>query len=425
MKHLAFVDANYTSLNAVAYAKEQGYRTTFIYSSVKRRHPDTPGNRAIIAGAHKSICIDAPLDKDNVHEALSAVHAEHPVDAVIALFEFTVEPAGDASEMLGLTFVPTPKVARICRNKGSVRKILDDHGITSSRHRVCVTSDEIRAATEYVGYPCILKPVNGHSSVLAFRLDGPDALDHAIAQVDNAQLNPTSEDAAVSKRGMLVEEYLVGPMVSVEIGVRGDDMRIYMITGRKRIGGAELLDWGVDMPAWLDDEQWTACEVYAREIVKAIGLDDGVFHIEMIVTENGPRLVEANSRLMGGNLPLVYSNLTGSVIYGDLFAYFLGSELAPLPDPRGFGYSSSIRLETAEAGVWKSDGYQALYDTLSPEEATVIEVDQEIRKGLEVAAGRVIGRVQLFDPDLATLQSRIIAFVASVEDVGGIRVYKD
>lgn len=425
MKHLAFVDANYTSLNAVAYAREQGYRTTFVYSSVHRRHPDTPGNREIIANADHFVIIDAPLDRDNVAAALGPIHAEHPIHAVIALFEFTVEPAADASEILGLNFVPLADVARLCRNKGAVRLRLEDCGIVNARHKFCQVPEEIRAAVAHVGYPCMLKPVNGHSSLLTFRLDGPADLDKALDQIERDRRDPWSQERMVSERGMIVEEYFVGPMVSVEIGVRGEDMRIYMITGRKRIGSNELLDWGVDMPAWLDDTQWTHCETYARQIARAIGLDNGIFHFEMIVTANGPRLVEANSRLMGGNLPLVYSNLTGSVIYGDLFSYFLRTDLAPLPDPRGFGHSSSIRLETAEAGVWKSDGYQALYNVLSPECATVIEVDQQIRKGVEVTKGQVIGRVQLFDKDLATLQNRIIAFVASVEENGGIQVYKD
>jgi biotin carboxylase len=425
MKHLAFVDANYTSLNAVAYARKQGYRTTFVYSSVHRRHPDTPGNRAIIADTDHCIVIDAPLDRDNVAEALRPINADHPIDAVIALFEFTVEPAADASEMLGLNFIPIPEVARLCRNKGSVRKRLEDCGIINARHRFCASLAEVRDAVAYVGYPCMLKPVNGHSSLLTFRLNGNEDLDRVLAQVEHDRQDPWSQESMVSERGMIVEEYFVGPMVSVEIGVRGDDMRIYMITGRKRIGSNELLDWGVDMPAWLEERQWSQCEDYARQIARAIGLNHGIFHFEMIVTVKGPRLVEANSRLMGGNLPLVYSNLTGSIIYGDLFSYFLHTNLAPLPDPRAYGYSSSIRLETAEAGIWKSDGYQDLYDALSPDTATVIEVDRQLRKGLEVASGRVIGRVQLFDKELAILQTKINAFVASVEENGGIKVYKD
>jgi biotin carboxylase len=59
-------------------------------------------------------------------------------------------------------------------------------------------------------------------------------------------------------------------------------------------------------------------------VVRALGLDIGVFHLEVIRTRRGPVLVEANARLMGGALPLLYGWATGDNIFDHLINIHAG-----------------------------------------------------------------------------------------------------
>jgi hypothetical protein len=223
---------------------------------------------------------------------------------------------------------------------------------------------------------------------------------------------------------MIVERHLNGPMVSVEIGVQANELRVYMISGRRRCSTDETLDWGIDMPAWLSPEQWDACVEYSQQVVNVLGLTGGMFHLEMIVTAAGPVLVEANCRLMGGNMPQVYENLTGQSIYDDLFGYFLNRPLLPMPDPRSFGYSSSIRLETAEAGIWRHNGFGGLFPLADTPDTKLIYVERGLARGMRVSEGRIIGRIQFFAPDRQTIERRVDALFAQVEDNGGVRLLR-
>src|SRR5206468_1631395 len=111
----------------------------------------------------------------------------------------------------------------------------------------------------------------------------------------------------------------------------------------------EVVELGGFMPARLDPATWRACEDYAVRVCRALGLDLGIFHLEIIVTADGPRLVEANPRMMGGALPLIYERFTGHSIQDHLIAVHLGSPL-PVPALPERRVVSSVRLYTDRAG---------------------------------------------------------------------------
>lgn len=421
-QHLAFVDANFTSLEAVARAKEHGCRTTFVGTSAFRKYPDNPRNREILASVDHLTYLDVPLSPQNIQAALVEAQQYAPIDAVLGLQEMTIHHVATVAESMQLLFTPIDAI-RLCRDKAAVRRKLDEHGLPNIGHAEVVSLDDALAAARRIGYPVMLKPRSGAASLLVYKCVDEPALRQAWQRGDeeSARLVASLRDAMSS--GRIVEAYLEGPMVSVEIGVQGGESRIYMISGRRRCDADEMLDYGIDMPAWLTPPQWSACETYARDICRILGLDHGIFHLEMIVTPGGPVLVEANGRLMGGNLPLVYQNLTGNCIYDDLFRYFVRQPLGDMPDPRAFGQSSSIRLEAASEGVWRAASPAEL---IGPGDASmrVIAADALLSPGQPVKAGYILARVQCFSPDVDELASRVDALMKRIQDLGGITLLR-
>ncbi|MBI2343387.1 MAG: ATP-grasp domain-containing protein [Deltaproteobacteria bacterium] len=120
-------------------------------------------------------------------------------------------------------------------------------------------------------------------------------------------------------------------MLSVELGVADGRYVCYGIGERKRDQKCEALELGTTMPAPISAAEARATCDYAVRVVQALGLDRGIFHIEIMLTKDGPRLIEANPRLIGGTGPRMLWHGCGINIYELLIAIFLGQPPASPP----------------------------------------------------------------------------------------------
>jgi hypothetical protein len=111
---------------------------------------------------------------------------------------------------------------------------------------------------------------------------------------------------------VIVEEVLAGTLVSAEVAAARGRIWVMAVGERKRWTQNDSIELGTSMPArTLSASQVDDCAKYARGVVSCLGLDNGIFHIEMMIGPAGPCLVEANPRLMGGNGPYLLSEHLG------------------------------------------------------------------------------------------------------------------
>ena len=312
--HIAFVDSNSAALEALKSAKNEGHRVTFVQSSRPSFYVLNEHNRRLIGHADRVEADVETTDPKAVTAALARVHAEHPIDFAVSQFELSVEAVAQACLTLGLPG-PSPRGVLTARRKDLTRAALRDAGLPTARfHRVPDVAGAVAAAAQ-LGYPVVIKPPSGLDSRLAFvARDAADARAGGQRAEQSLRDLPTAWHGQLA-RGLLVEEYLPGPLVSVELGRNGDHSYPFCISGRTRSHEDEVIETGVHIPAELPADQARACVGYAEQACRAIGLDRGVFHLEMIVTPRGPVLVEANPRIMGGILPTVYRHAAGHDIY--------------------------------------------------------------------------------------------------------------
>lgn len=100
-------------------------------------------------------------------------------------------------------------------------------------------------------------------------------------------------------RGVLVEEYLAGPEISVECATFQGVTTALAVT-RKDIGFAPYFEeTGHTVTA--GDPLLPHVAPIAAQAVRALGITDGVQHVEMRLTSTGPRIIEVNARI-GGDL---------------------------------------------------------------------------------------------------------------------------
>ena len=90
---------------------------------------------------------------------------------------------------------------------------------------------------------------------------------------------------------VIVEEYMVGPEVSVETFSLDGKVRVIAITDKVTTGEPHFVEIGHSIQSSLDLKIKEEIKEIAKTI-KAMGVDIGPTHIEMKITDNGPKIVE-------------------------------------------------------------------------------------------------------------------------------------
>ena len=109
----------------------------------------------------------------------------------------------------------------------------------------------------------------------------------------------------------LIESYVTGTLHSAEVIVRQGKVEVFASTDRYRASHYELLEVAAAMPSALNRTKIAAATDYLQKVFNALGIDVGLYHVEFLITVNGPMLIEINARMMGSISPLMYETLTG------------------------------------------------------------------------------------------------------------------
>lgn len=351
MAHIVFVECNRPGLKGLKTAKALGHRVTFV------RNPD-PAHQALYATADRDEilqaldCVVDVSDTGNAEiltETLAKLNQIEAIDAIICFQEWATRATANAAAALNLRFTSLKGMLN-ARDKVSTRECLAAAGIPSVRHRSVRTYAECRAAVDELGMPVIVKPAHGLGKLAtAIIADFGDLEKFWSESLSPFEALSEAEKAAISGP-MVVEEYIRGTLFSVEIGIDATGAIIpYMLTQRRRGNTLhnEVLELGSIMPSPVSDKAYAEIISYTEQVLRALKLDLGIFHVELIVGKDGPRLVEVNPRLMGGALPELYAEATGDNIYRHLIAIHLGETSEAAPKPKQYAVSRVVAAREA------------------------------------------------------------------------------
>lgn len=340
-QHIVFIDTTWPGIETMHLAKQRGLRVSFIRSGY-HHYVETDRVKRIFSTLDTIVTISDSTVEEEVLRVLQQIAALVPIDAVISELEACVDVAARVCAQLAIPFTRASAVAA-ARDKTRAREIIRSAGLSCPKFRQVATPQEARAAAEAIGAPVVIKPQTGFDSLLAAvaptPLDAERAAQNLLFGIDflPAQLQ------AQFRKGILVEEYLSGPLVSAEIGVRDGKFYRFMVSDHPRAREDECIEMGASMPANLTPDQIEACFQSAEAVARELGFDLGIFHAEMIATEQGPVLLEMNPRLMGGVMPSVYRHLTGETIQERLLDIHLGLPIRGDP-PKYAGYVSARNI---------------------------------------------------------------------------------
>ncbi|WP_069172171.1 ATP-grasp domain-containing protein [Streptomyces griseus] len=255
-----------------------------------------------------------------------------PGSAVLTWDETVLEVTAAAAEKLSLPHM-SALAAQRCRDKFLTRGLLDGAGLPAVRHGLAHTQDEAERIADSLGYPVVVKPRALAGSVGVVLAEDAPAVRAAHRLAGGAAYStlPTGH-------GILVEEFLDGPEISVDSVVADGEVTLVQVA-RKRLGYApHFEEVGHLVGGWDDSEPWAGpVRALVTDAHRALGVDLGVTHAEVRLTSSGPRLVELNGRLGGDLIPYAGELATGV----DLVVAAAEVALGRTPDltPRRAGYA--------------------------------------------------------------------------------------
>jgi biotin carboxylase len=231
-----------------------------------------------------------------------------PVSGVVCFDEARIEAAAELATALGVPTSPVEAVTR-CRDKWQTRRALAAAGVPQAASVAVASLTQARQAASAIGYPVVVKPRALAASFGVIRCDSADHLDDSYRHAHDVTL---PEANVTFDAGVLVEEYLDGPEISVDCACF--DGRVEVVTiARKRSGflpafeeTGHLVDAGDPL---LDDA--SLADILARAH-QAVGFHTGMTHAELRITRDGYKVIEINARLGGDLIPYLGQLATGT-----------------------------------------------------------------------------------------------------------------
>lgn len=287
-----------------------------------------------------------------------AIHQVQPITRVVAFGELDQDRAALVGTALGVGG-PTPQTVTWVYDKDAMRARLRATGVDDTPSARVTAVDDLRRFITAHGLPCIVKPVSGAGSV------GVSVL-HSAAEAESAFARAGARFDGVPDAGVLVERFHTGPQYSVEALSEAGEHQVLAVTA-KYSHPESLVELGHVVPADLDDRDLLACRELVSRVLDALGVESGATHTELVLTGDGPRVIETHIRPAGDEIPALVSAVTGVDLATCLARQAVGDKV--LPDVR-----ATLAGPPENTGSAQHTGYEAIWFTLPAAGGTLVEI---------------------------------------------------
>jgi biotin carboxylase len=292
-------------LRLVGTACRLGMRTTFVTENTERYCDDV--DQALLEQPPPNLTVLSGVDTRSRIEVKRVLAPKvGTAAAVLAQVDRSILATAEACAELGLPFLPVDVVRR-CTDKALFRKACSAAGTEYVRACSASTVSDAVHRADVMGYPLVVKPATGTASVGVRSATTPDEVAQAAAAI---LLGKPGQPPTV-----LLEEYLAGPLVSAECLRHQGTTLLLGISDRVLTAPPNFAEMCWAFPL---DLQRPTTEQIARtcdRVLDAVGLDEGPAHVEMVLTSDGPRVVEVNPRMAGRGLSYIVSELASHDVY--------------------------------------------------------------------------------------------------------------
>lgn len=260
---------------ALVKGREMGYRV-----GVVDRDPDAVG----IALADDFF----EISTTDVEGIVEVARSYQPRGVLTLGTDMPMRGVAGVAEALGLAG-PSADATRAATDKGEMAAAFERGGVPAPRFAVVTSADELAGATSGWELPYVLKPVDNAGSRGVVLVESHE---------DAAESFRYSQEASRSGR-VIAQEYLRGREVSVEGFLLGDELHVVTITDKLTSAAPHFVEMGHSQPSSLPESDQAAIRILTGQAARALGVTDCAVHAEIMLTLDGPRMIEFGARLGG------------------------------------------------------------------------------------------------------------------------------
>ena len=367
MKKIMILGASILQLPAIIEAKEMGLEVIVV-----DMNKDAIGKKA--ADIFLEI---STIDIPKVIEAAK----QYRIDGIMTLAsDMPMRTVASVAKELGIIGI-SEETAINATNKGRMRECLHHYNVPIPIFYKVDTYERYLEALHSFKDRCVVKPTDNSGSRGVFLikdLHDKQAIDYAY---EYSKLYSRSGD-------IIIEEYMEGFEVSVEtISVDGV-VHVIAITDKLTTGLPNFVEMGHSQPSKLSADVKEKIIEVATAAVKAIGIENGPSHTEIIVTSDGPKIVELGARLGGDNITTHLAPLSTGV---DMVRACIKIALGEKPDitPK-YQLASAIRyFKNPQGMIQKISGIEQAQSLKGVQQISFVKNNGDIAKEINNSSDRI------------------------------------
>lgn len=234
----------------------------------------------------------------------------------------------------------SPETALNVKDKGTMIEAFRKHHVAHPEYQVVTSPDE----KINIDFPLITKPVDNSGS-------------RGINVARNAEELQAALKDSFSLSGcerVIVEEYMDGPEVSVEVLVQDGEPHVLQVTDKLTTGEPHFIEIGHSQPSQLPSEDVEKIRRLAYDAAKAVGVKNGCCHAEIKLTSKGPKMVEIAGRQGGDFITTVLVPTSTGINMSEYEILRALGTPKPFVDPHIENRGVAVRFIEARPGTLES-----------------------------------------------------------------------
>jgi D-alanine-D-alanine ligase-like ATP-grasp enzyme len=341
---------------------------------VVHTHPEGDDARVY----HDVVHVTEPLSARDTIDGVEVLRRRHgEIHRIIGILEPLMVPLAQARAHFGIPGTG-PETAELFRDKAKMKAALREAGLPVARSKLVTREADARAFADEVGFPMVLKPPAGMGAKSTFRVSSLENLLRAVSGMGASPEQP-----------VLAEEMLRGEELSFETLTVGGAPRFHSIS-RYFPSCLEVLEnpwiqWVCFFPKDVSGAEFDGARAMGFGAIKALGLDNGVTHMEWFKREDGRLAIgEIAQRPPGANITRMiglahdvdaYRAWARAVVDGEVDAPWVRRHAVGCAYLRGMGHGRVagvsgvneanekvghlvVESKLPQIGAPKSDGYE-------------------------------------------------------------------
>lgn len=234
-------------------------------------------------------------------EALRRVARQYRPDHIVPEIEAIRTEVLVELESEGFAVTPTARAAQLTMNRDAIRDLAaNELGLVTSKYRYAKNLEEVRAAAEHAGFPCVIKPVMSSSGKGQSTVQDAEGLEQAW---DYACANMRGD-----RQRVIVEQFIAFDYEITLLTVRHKaGITFCPPIGHRQERGDYMESW---QPIAMSDAAIAAAQEMAAKVVDNLG-GYGLFGVEFFIRGDEVIFSELSPRPHDtGMVTLVSQNLT-------------------------------------------------------------------------------------------------------------------